>query len=160
MRFRFTLRDGPVLALGWAGAVLTALSAAGGAEADIRIDPVSPTQGEEARVTVTDLEGTPLSGVEIVAVYRPGSQVESLDSLGQTGPGGTLSWAPREAGVVTLRTVEGQAPAYSHNLSVRFRGLPVPGLIILIAAGVILYGGVIRGFRRLRQPPPARPPDT
>lgn len=139
---------------------LLLLAAAAPAWAGIEADPPLPTEGEAATVIVTDDDGNPVRGVELTAVYRPGSRVEHKETLGLTGTDGSLTWSPASAGVVTLSTTGEGAPALSQNLSVRYRGVPLPGLIILILAGVILYGGVIRGFRMLKTPLPSLPPDT
>lgn len=147
---------------GWpaAGALAGLLVLAPGARADFVTDPVHPTQGEATRVALTDAAGAPLAGVEVVARYRPGSRVESTETLGRTGADGSLPWSPRAAGVVTLQTAgEEGVPSITRNLSVRYKGLPLPGLVIMILAGLILYGGVILGFRALKEPVPL-PPDT
>lgn len=135
-------------------------AAAAPAGAGIEADPALPTEGEAATVIVTDTGGKPVRGVEITALYRPGSRVERSENLGLTGTDGSLTWSPSSAGLVTLSTSGDGAPALSRDLSVKYRGLPLPGLIILILAGTILYGGVIRGFRMLKSPPPILPPDT
>jgi len=130
--------------------------------AGIDTTPAVPTDGQTTTVTVSDAEGNPVAGMKVVAIYRPGSEVSQTEDLGTTGEEGTMTWTPTGAGVVTLKTVPGDTmtAASTRNLSVRFDGIPVPGLVILLAAGAILYGGVIRGFRSLRTLPPKLPPDT
>lgn len=130
-----------------------------GAHADFATDPAHPVQGQSTRIVLTNPDGAPLPGVQVVARYRPGSRVEVADTLGRTDASGTLDWSPLDAGLVTLQTAGDGAPSISQNLSVRYRGVPVPGLVIMILAGVILYGGVIRGFAALKEPVPL-PPDT
>lgn len=142
-----------------AGALACLLVLAPSAHAGFTTEPAHPTQGMATRIFLTDADGAPLGGVPVVARYRPGSRVESADTLGATDPAGALEWTPRDAGLVTLATAGGDGPSISSNLSVRYRGVPLPGLIIMILAGVILYGGVIRGFRALKEPVPL-PPDT
>ncbi len=150
-------------ALAAVAAGLGLVAAAAGAGADITVDPAFPTTGKPAVVRVAG-EAGPVAGARVSVLYRPGSEVSRTDSLGVTGSDGALSWTPVEAGVATISAgvpdSTGAIVAQSRNLSVRFRGLPASGLFILIAAGVILYGGVILGFRMLGSPPPALPPDT
>jgi hypothetical protein len=122
-------------------------------------EPTHPTQGMATRIFLTDADGAPLGGVPVVVRYRPGSRVESADTLGTTDPAGALEWMPRDAGLVTLATAGEDGPSISSNLSVRYKGVPLPGLVIMILAGLILYGGVIRGFRAMKEPIPL-PPDT
>jgi hypothetical protein len=61
---------------------------------------------------------------------------------------------------VSLETTAADSTSITANLSVRFDGLPIPGLVIFLLAGIILFSGVIRGFRSLKEPPPSLPPDT
>ncbi len=156
----------PIAAL--SGAVVLALVLAGtpGAEAGIEVAPAPPVQGERLMVTVTGDAG-PLAGATVKAVYRPGSEVSHTEDLGATGPDGTVSWTPADAGVVTLSAalpaMDGaEAVSLSRNVAVRFRGVPPLGLIIMLGAGIILYGGVVRGFMLLgpAPEPPHLPPDT
>jgi len=145
-----------------AGLAAGLLLAGGPARGGLATDP-PPVQGSETVVTVTnDVTDAPLSRADLVARYRPGSEVSHDDTVGVTDAGGRIVWVPSDAGIVTLTaTPPGDDPApISRNLSVRYRGVPLPGLLILLAAGVILFGGVIRGFRSLSGPRPPRPPDT
>jgi hypothetical protein len=138
--------------------------AAGPVRADIAISHEAPVTGRPATVTVT-ADGSPASGAAVEAVYRPGSEVSHTEALGRTGPDGSLPWTPTDAGVVTLKATLPAAPGAepvveTRNLSVRFKGAPVFGVVIMVLAGVILYGGVIRGFRLMGQPPLGLRPDT
>ena len=129
--------------------------------AGIDTTPAFPVEGEPATITVTTDRGSPVAEVAVQAVYRPGSAVEKLEDIGFTGVDGAVTWSPTGAGVVILQTVAvGDNPSYTSNLSVRYNGLPISGLVILLLAGVFLYGGVIKGFRSLRSLPPQLPPDT
>lgn len=96
----------------------------------------------------------------MVATYRPGSQVSRTEELGTTNGAGQLVWTPTDAGIVTLAATAQDGTTLSSNLSVYFSGVPGMGLLIMIGAGALLYGGVIRGFRSMGTPPPAFPPDT
>jgi len=141
--------------------VLAALIVAGPARAGIEVSPDFPTQGQPAAVTVTDADVNAMRGVSVQAVYRPGSEVSHTEDVGKTADDGTIAWTPSGAGVVTLQTVpQADEAAITHTLSVRFDGVPISGLLILLGAGVILYGGVIRGVRSLLALPPILPPDT
>jgi len=130
------------------------------ARAGIETIPETVEEQENTAILITDDQGAPLKGVEVQAIYRPGSEVSRTESLGLTGVDGMVSWTPDGAGLVSLQTVGEGAPALSINLSVRYRRVPFLGLVILIAAGVILYGMVIVGFRHLGGAPIPLPPDT
>ncbi len=153
-----------------AGAILGIVFLAGAAwgaapaRADIAVSPEAPVAGRPATVVVT-ADGAPVADASVEAVYRPGSEVSHTEAVGRTGPDGSLPWTPADAGVVTLRSTPpaptGTEPAVeTRNLSVRFQGAPPLGVVIMILAGVILYGGVILGFRRLGQAPTGLRPDT
>ena len=123
--------------------------------------PEFPVEGESVTITVSTERGTPAAGLAVQAVYRPGSAVEKLEDIGSTGVDGSVTWSPTGAGIVMLQTVAVEdGPSYTLNLSVRYDGLPKSGLVILLFAGIFLYGGVIWGFRSLRALPPRLPPDT
>lgn len=145
-----------------AGLVLASglVLAAGLACAEIVVAPPFPTEGKEASISVFGEGGSALSKIQVEAVYRPGSKVSRTEMVGTTRDDGRLLWTPDGAGIVTLRTVGDGAPALSTNLSVRFQGVPLSGLIILLGAGIILYGGVIWGFRLLAGLPPQLSSDT
>jgi len=129
--------------------------------AGIDTTPAVPTEGETTRIAVTDADGAPVEGAVVQAVYRPQSEVEHVEEVGVTTESGTLSWTPSGAGVVTLEAVlPAEEGTVSKSIPVRFRGVPLTGLLTLVLAGLILYGSVFRGFRTLDSPPPPLPPDT
>jgi hypothetical protein len=116
-------------------------------------------------MSVTRADGTPADGDTVTAVYRPSSEVSRTERIGVVGIDGRLSWTPLEAGVVTLSAVPPAgagdgAAVQTRNLSVPFAKTPLSGLVILVFAGLILYGGVVRGFMKLNEIPPQLPPDT
>jgi hypothetical protein len=128
--------------------------------AGIDTTPAVPTKGEPSLITVTDADGNPVTGAPVDAVYGPGSEVSRNETVGTTDARGTVTWIPTGAGIVSIQAAAADSTAISANLSVRFDGLPIPGLLIFILAGVILFSGIIRGFRSLGDAPPALPPDT
>jgi|GEM_PF-4580448 len=82
--------------------------------------------------------------------YRPGSRIATTDSFPVAGA--TWTWTPREAGVVMISTPEGGA----QNVSVRFNQTPWQGVMILLLAGGVLFGGAIVSFRTLFSSRPQR----
>lgn len=107
------------------------------ASGEITISPEVVVAGETAKVSV-ELDGAPVAGAPVVAIYRPGSQVPETDEIGVTSERGTLDWVPRAGGLVRL-----QAGEWRKDVGVRFPGFPWTGLTILIAAGGLLAGGVL-----------------
>lgn len=128
--------------------------------AGIDTTPEVPTEGASTTITVTDDDGNPVTGAAVEAVYSPGSEVSRTEEVGTTDENGTVSWTPTGAGIVSLETTAADSTSITANLSVRFDGLPIPGLLIFLLAGIILFSGIIKGFRSLKEPPPSPPPDT
>lgn len=71
----------------------------------------------------------------LVITYRPGSNISQVKRISLTETGYT--WTPHTAGITALSTPGGAA----QTVSVRFNRLPLPGLIVFIIAGTILFGG-------------------
>lgn len=138
------------------------LWAAPALSATIAWSPADPVEGQPATVTLTEGD-LPLAGASVRAVYQPGSEVARTEEIGLTDDAGTLAWTPVRAGVVRLQaevTTPDTTFVVSRNLSVRFHRVPWMGLLVMAAAGLVLYGGVVRGFRLLGAPPAHLPPDT
>jgi hypothetical protein len=131
--------------------------------AGIDLSQAHPEANQVVTLTLTRADGTPGEGVEVKASYGPGSVLLYEDSVGITNAEGTVAWTPNEAGLVTLAAeIPGSdgPESVSTTVSVTFGGPPVLGVLVMIIAGLILYGGIIRGFRSLSKPPPSFPPDT
>lgn len=125
-------------------AIAVALMAAVGAApaVELSIDPAYPVQGKEAHITVSH-DGQPVVGDTVRVTYRPNSEVLREAEVGMTDASGRLIWVPEDAGLAQLSvtTAEGSA---SRAVSIRFSSPPALGLVILLIAGLILFGGNIR----------------
>ena len=130
------------------------------ARAVITVADDFPRRGDPVLISVTGADGAPAAEAMMRVVYRPGSEVSREERLGPAGDAGTVLWTPTEAGVVTLTAELPDGSSESRNLSVLYRGVPAAGLVVLLFAGFILYGGVIHGFSHLRRLPADLPPDT
>ena len=75
-------------------------------------------------------------------VYRPGSV--AADTVVLRAEGTTLTFTPTAAGVVNV-----SAGDDAKALSVRFASTPISGLFVMIAAGLILFGGAFFALRAL-----------
>ncbi|HVT42902.1 MAG TPA: hypothetical protein VMT00_00775 [Thermoanaerobaculia bacterium] len=114
----------------------------------IGIDSEFPLRGVETGVVVTD-DGMPVSNAAITVVYRPNSRTSFTAVLRPTDVAGRTTWTPRDAGIVTLeaRDPSGKGAALaSLNVAVRFGHFPARGLTIMIAAGILLFGGAVIGM--------------
>jgi hypothetical protein len=80
----------------------------------------------------------------LTVTYRPNSSIASQEILLTNGQQ-TVAWVPQQAGVAAISTPAGGA----QNVSVRFQSAPASGIIVLLFAGGILFGGVIFAFVKL-----------
>jgi hypothetical protein len=108
------------------------------ADAQIQLSNEKPVAGEAVTISLDQPE------TQVVIAYRPNSSVVRRDTLRSDGPTSEFSWTPQKAGVVALST-----SSASRNVSVRFEGFSYPGLVVMLLAGGILFGGVIFAFRVL-----------
>ncbi|MCB0581293.1 MAG: hypothetical protein KDD10_18525 [Phaeodactylibacter sp.] len=108
------------------------------APAQIELSDEQPTQGEAVTINLEKPESM------LVVTYRPNSSVARRDTLRAAQPAAAFQWTPRKAGVVSLSTASA-----SRNVSVRFQGLSASGLLVMIVAGTLLFGGAAFAFRVL-----------
>ena len=119
-----------------------------GAAAQFTLSDDTPVQGEP--VTIELMEPAAM----LILVYRPRSSVAERDTLRADAPTTTFQWVPEEAGVVSIVT-----PAGTKNVSVRYPGLSTSGLIVMVIAGGLLFGGAAFAFRLLFQEDGPAPPE-
>lgn len=99
-----------------------------------------PTEGDPCWIRVTD-GGAPIVGVEIAVTHRPNSEVMTVETIGMTDASGQLIWTPSDAGIATLEASGAGLDPLAMTLSVKFRRIPTLGIIMLMLAGMILFGG-------------------
>ena len=118
------------------------------AEAQITLDADDLYVSEPVTVTLA----TPAEALTVT--YRPGSSIETTETLPLRGEQ-SVTWTPVQAGVVALSA----GGSGTRNVSVRYQRAPAGGIVVLLIAGCLLFGGAIFAFRKLFQdgPPPARP---
>lgn len=97
----------------------------------ITVFPEPVTVGDRTTLTF----GVPVD--TLVVTYRPNSAIPIVDTI-RVGGFDTVRWSPERAGVVRLSVPSGGA---SQNVSVRFDEPPIAGIIVLILAALILFGG-------------------
>lgn len=119
----------------------------------VSVEPAIPSVGEPVRVTFSE----PVDGVTVT--YRPGAISAVTESFGPSGA--VFEFTPDRAGVVSVAAGEA-----TQSLSVRFQSAPLSGLLVMIAAGLILFGGAAISMRALLSDghridvDPAMRPDT
>lgn len=114
-------------ALALAALLLPALASAQGT-VSFSTDPV--VQGQPVTLRFSEPADS------VMLTYRPNSDLASTDAVA-LGGATAYEWTPREAGLVRITTPGGVA----QSVGVRFTGLPVSGLLVLVVAGLVLFGG-------------------
>ena len=134
--------------------LLVLLAASASAQDVVSIAPDQPTRGELVTVTFS----APADSV--LVTYRPGAVTATTETF--TPGTATFEFTPSRAGVVSVSAPGGG----SQSLSVRFAGTPLSGLLVMILAGLILFGGAGIALRTLLSDghrieiDPAMRPDT
>lgn len=116
--------------------------------ASIEPSNASPEVGERITLSFTVPVDT------LTVVYRPNSSVSKTEILVNEPPMTMMEWASKEPGLVAMSYLDksGDSPArVSRNLSIRFAGISESGLVVMILAGIILFGGATIAFRTLFQ---------
>lgn len=127
----------------------------GQAPVTIEVAKAMPVQGEMTAVSASALELNAAAKVRLEATYAPNAQVAKRVIIGSfTATQSTVAWAPERAGIVTLELYHegaqsGSAPIAKKTLSVAFDGTPLSGVLMMLAAGCILFGGAFVTLRQI-----------
>lgn len=117
-------------------AVSLALAAPLAAQEIVSVSPEIPVRDEPVRVTFSAAVDT------ATVTYRPGAITASTETY--TPGASTFEFTPTRAGVVSVA-----AAGASQNLSVRFQSAPASGILVMLFAGLILFGGAGIALRAL-----------
>ncbi len=110
------------------------------AQAQAQIELSNDTPSVDEVITVTLAE----PATELMVTYRPNSGVVEKTPITLAEASTTFSWTPDRAGIATL-----SAGSASKNVSIRFSSFPLLGLMIMLGAASILFGGAFFAFRIL-----------
>ncbi|MCG8417373.1 MAG: hypothetical protein MJE77_05450 [Proteobacteria bacterium] len=119
---------------------MSLLATPAGAQIEISIE--HPIVGQEVTLTLSK------PADQVTVTYRPNSAVKEEVTIKPktAGPAGTFTWTPDRAGIASLK-----AGSATKNLSVRFHSFPWAGLLIMLFAGAVLFGGAGFALRSLFQ---------
>ncbi len=143
---------------------LVLAGAAPAAATELRLADRFPLRDRPVTVTVTR-DGSPVAGALVTVRYRPNSELAHVEPLPPTGADGRVTWTPTDAGIVTLETPgdAGAGPA-TLSVAVRFGAFPGLGVLVMVIAAILLFGGAGLGFYLLinepQGPPAHEPPST
>lgn len=96
-----------------------------------------PVEGKPTTITLSQ----PVD--EITFTYQPAAPIARTVTL-KTNGAMQVPWTPERAGIVSIK-----AGAEQKDVSVRFAGTPVPGVLIFLFAGLVLFGGATVCLRAL-----------
>lgn len=120
----------------------------------VGVTPEIPVRDEPVRVTFS----APVDTATVT--YRPGAITATTETF--TPGSATFEFTPSRAGVVSV--AGGDA---TRNLSVRFQSAPTSGVLVMLFAGLILFGGagvalraLLRDGHRIEAEDTALRPDT
>lgn len=117
--------------------LLALIIAAAPASAEITSSTDAPVRGQAIQLTFAE----PINSFTVT--YRPGA-VTAHDEVVSVPNARTVSWTPQRAGVVKIAAGDD-----TKNLSVRFTGAPATGILVMLVAGIILFGGAGLSLRML-----------
>ena len=121
------------------GIALAGLAWGPAAAADLSIDDDFPIVGKGQAVTVSGVDG--VDDLMLWVVYSPNSETQTKKEIGRFTSAGTITWIPTRFGIATLsaRNGEGESIA-TENVAILFAKTPVAGLLVMIFAGILLFG--------------------
>lgn len=108
--------------------------------AEMTCDIKAPIRGQDTFIRLHDVEAPTVWTVS--ATYRPNSATARTDQLGTVDDEGKLRWRPTDSGIVQFSAKgPGEKDKAGMTVAVRFPSPPISGIIILLVAGTILFGG-------------------
>lgn len=149
----------------WIAAATLALVAMSlSAEVSIEVADTYPLFGEPVTITITD-DGVPVGSATVSAEYRPNSRTMVAEPVGTTDAFGNVEWTPSDAGLVrlTATAADSEEASASKAVSVRYVSFPLEGILTMLIAGIILFGGAGLGMSVLMREekiPEEEPPST
>lgn len=130
-----------VFVLTLVGLVLGPVSAA-----ELAMDDEFPVVGQDREVSVSGVERA--EDLVLWVVYSPTSETSTEEEVGRFSTDGTVTWSPSRFGIATLsaRDDAGQVVA-AENAAILFAETPGTGVLVMIFAGVLLFGGAAFSLR-------------
>jgi len=130
--------------------------------ADLSLDSDFPVAGTGQNVSLTGAEDA--DHLRLWVVYSPNSETQTEEEIGRFSSQGTISWNPSRSGIATLsaRDAAGEMVAVK-NVAVLFAKTPAAGVLVMLFAGILLFGGAglsLRSVLRSGVPEHSPPIDT
>ena len=102
-------------------------------------DPV-PEAGKEQEVSLSGVDQPQVLRLKVV--YSPSSETEMVEEIGRFSESGVISWKPTRPGIATLSARDdADTDIVSSNVAIYFSSTPMSGVLVMLLAGALLFGG-------------------
>ena len=130
--------------------------------ADLSFEDDFPIVGREETITVGG--GETGGDLELWVVYSPNSETSTEEEIGRVPPGGGVLWTPSRSGIATVSLRDGSGTILvAENVAILFDRTPSSGVLVMIFAGILLFGGAgfsLRSVLKAGVPEHGSPIDT
>jgi hypothetical protein len=97
-----------------------------------------PVEGKEIRLF---LQGG-VEGAALKVVYRPNSETSVEEEVGPFQADASIVWTPAHPGIASLVVLDRDGASLgSKDVAIRFGGVPAYGILVMLLAGLLLFGG-------------------
>jgi len=110
------------------------------AAAELLVGDENPTRGQTTTITLQGAEDP--TQWSLTFTYRPNSKTSRTTVAQPFQANGALNWKPDDSGIVQIAVQgPGEGDKIAKIIAVRFPSPPASGIVILLIAGAILFGG-------------------
>jgi hypothetical protein len=143
---------------------LALVGASARADEKLTLESKFPTVGKAEAVTLTGADDP--AALRLRVVYRPNSETSVKKTLGAFDAEGRISWTPKAPGLTVLEAIRPDGKDKSGKdkfksvtklkVATCYARTPVRGLVVMILAGILLFGGAaVSLWMALRRTPEA-----
>ena len=126
--------------------VLLGLSGGSASAIELTLDDDFPMVGIDQIVRIADVEHA--ENLRLWVICSPNSETQTEEEIGQFSSDGVITWNPSRFGIATLSARDDQGGiVVSENVAVLFAKTPTAGVLVMIFAGVLLFGGAAFSLR-------------
>ena len=129
---------------------------------DLALDDDFPVIGKDQNVSVSGVERT--DSLRLWVIYSPNSETQTEEEIGRFSSVGSMTWNPTRSGIATLSVRDDQGGVVAtENVAILFAKTPGSGVLVMLFAGVLLFGGAafsLRSVLRSGVPQHVPPIDT
>lgn len=130
--------------------------------AELSFEEDFPIVGREEIIAVAG--GGTEGGLWLWVVYSPNSETSTEEQIGRVPPDGEVLWTPSRSGIATVSLRDGSGTTVvAENVAILFDRTPSSGVLVMIFAGILLFGGAgfsLRSVLKAGVPEHGSPIDT